>query len=211
MDQNNNPYDDENYKNPSFPNNPPINSGSPTENSDPYGQNPYAGDNGQEQYGQNPYAQQNDQGQYAQNPYARQNDQGQYAQNPYGQQSDQGQYAQNPYGQYPTYPSSGQTNGNAKRPATGMEIASLVLGILSITCCAGVGLGGLPAIIGLIVLAISKGKTKTYSGVGIGGLVCCILGLIVGIVTIAILVGTGFLTYYMETGRMPDFMLIFMQ
>lgn len=198
--ENNNPYDNADYSNPNFPKNPNINSGNRTD---------WQGENAQNSYNQNPYYQPNGQGQ---NSYNQSNGQGQnsYNQNPYSQPGGQGQYGPtngyNQYGQYPANPSNGQPNGNAKRPATGMEVASLILGIISLTCCAGTGIF---AIIGLILLAVSKGKTKTYSGVGIGGLVCCILGLITGIIVIAILVGTGFLAYYMETGQVRDFLLLY--
>lgn len=204
--ENNNPYDNADYSNPNFPKNPNINSGDRTN---------WQGENAQNSYNQNPYYQSNGQRQnsYNQNPYYQSNGQGQnsYNQNPYSQPDRQGQYGQtngyNQYGQYPANPSNGQPNGNAKRPATGMEVASLILGIISLTCCAGTGIF---AIIGLILLAVSKGKTKTYSGVGIGGLVCCILGLITGIIVIVILVGTGFLAYYMETGQVRDFLLLYL-
>lgn len=176
-----NPYNNPNYSNPNFPKNPSIHSGEQpdTTGQEQNGQNPY----GQNSYNQNPY----NQNSYNQNPYE---------QNPYAQQS--------PYGQYPANPSNRGTND--KKQATGMEITSLVLGILSLTCCAGTGI---TAIIGLILLSVSKSKTKTYSGVGVAGLVCCIVGLIAAIIIIAVLVGTGFLAYYMETGSTPDFLLIF--
>ena len=188
--ENSNPYDDANYINPSFPKNHNINSGTP---------NPYPQSDGQGENAQNPYSQNNGQNQ---NPYSQNNGQNQ---NPYSQNN-----GYNPYGQYPANPNSGQPNGNPKRPATGMEIASLILGILSLTCCAGTGI---PALIGLILLAVSKSKTKDYSGVGIGGLVCCILGLIIGIIVLAIILGTGFLSYYMdliESGNARDFLIIYL-
>lgn len=65
--------------------------------------------------------------------------------------------------------------------ANGMQIASLVLGILGIPgcCCYGV-VGLLCGIIGLI-LAIVGNKQNKGSGIGIGGLVCSIISVLLGI------------------------------
>lgn len=67
------------------------------------------------------------------------------------------------------------------KKANGMQIASLVLGILGIPgcCCYGV-VGLLCGVIGLI-LALMGNKQNRGSGVGIGGLVCSIIAVILGI------------------------------
>lgn len=67
------------------------------------------------------------------------------------------------------------------RGANGMQIASLVLGIIGIPgcCCYGV-VGLLAGIIGLI-LALVGNKRNKGSGIGIGGLVCSIIAIVLGI------------------------------
>lgn len=65
--------------------------------------------------------------------------------------------------------------------ANGMQIASLVLGILGIPGCCCYGIVGLLAgFIGLI-LALVGNKQNKGSGIGIGGLVCSIIAIIFGI------------------------------
>lgn len=75
----------------------------------------------------------------------------------------------------------GNGNGNGgPQKANGMQIASLVLGILGIPgcCCYGI-VGLLCGIIGLI-LALVGNKQNRGSGVGVGGLVCSIIAVIFG-------------------------------
>lgn len=66
-------------------------------------------------------------------------------------------------------------------PANGLAIASLVLGILSIpaSCCYGAGI--IFAIIGLILGCVSKKPDSSFNGMAIAGIVCSIIGLLVGI------------------------------
>lgn len=65
--------------------------------------------------------------------------------------------------------------------ANGLQIASLILGILGIPgcCCYGV-VGLLFGIIGLILALI--GNKKNRSAIGIGGLVCSIIAILFGII-----------------------------
>lgn len=81
------------------------------------------------------------------------------------------------------YQAPPQNDGPKK--ANGMQIASLVLGILGIPgcCCYGV-VGLLCGIIGLI-LALVGNKQNKGSGVGIGGLVCSIIAILFGILATA--------------------------
>jgi len=66
-------------------------------------------------------------------------------------------------------------NGRADK-ANGMQIASLVLGIVGIIMCCCNGIGIIPSIIG-IVLSVLGGKNGKH-GIGTAGLVCSIIGLI---------------------------------
>lgn len=72
-------------------------------------------------------------------------------------------------------------NNDGPHKANGMQIASLVLGIIGIPgcCCYGI-VGLLCGIIGL-VLALVGNKQNKGSGVGIGGLVCSIIAIFFGI------------------------------
>lgn len=64
--------------------------------------------------------------------------------------------------------------------ANGMQIASLVLGILGIPACCCYGIPGvLFGIIGLI-LAIIGNQKSSNKGIGIAGLVCSIIAIIFG-------------------------------
>lgn len=58
----------------------------------------------------------------------------------------------------------------------GLQIASLVLGILSLMVCCCLGMGVIFAIPGLVCAII--GNTKSKSGIGIAGLICSIIGIV---------------------------------
>lgn len=74
-----------------------------------------------------------------------------------------------------------QQGGPSK--ANGMQIASLVLGILGIPgcCCYGI-VGLLFGIVGLI-LALAGNRQNKGSGIGIGGLICSIVAIVFGILS----------------------------
>lgn len=99
--------------------------------------------------------------------------------NGYQQPSQSGNYYQDYTVNTQQYQAPPQQDGPNK--ANGMQIASLVLGILGIPgcCCYGV-VGLLFGIIGLI-LALVGNKQNKGSGVGIGGLVCSIIAILFGI------------------------------
>lgn len=96
------------------------------------------------------------------------------------QSSNGGYYQDNTGNQLYSQPQGGNDNGGPKK-ANGMQIASLVLGILGIPgcCCYGI-VGLLCGIVGLI-LALVGNKQNKGSGVGIGGLVCSIIAVILGL------------------------------
>lgn len=78
------------------------------------------------------------------------------------------------------YQSNPYVEVKASGKASGIQIASLVLGIIAIclTCCYG-----LPSVIlGIIGLVCAiKGNKENKHGVGTAGLVCSIIGIIAGI------------------------------
>lgn len=92
--------------------------------------------------------------------------------------SQSGNYYQDYTANMSQYQPPSQNEGPNK--ANGIQIASLVLGIIGIpaSCCYGIGL--LFGIIGLI-LALVGNKQNKGSGIGIGGLVCSVIAIIFGI------------------------------
>lgn len=104
-------------------------------------------------------------------------------------QSQNNQQWQENYQQPNYYQQSSETP-----PANGLAIASLVLGILSIpaSCCYGAGI--IFAIIGLILGCVSKKPDSSFNGMAIAGIVCSIIGLLVGI-GFWVIVGFSFTTF----------------
>ena len=72
----------------------------------------------------------------------------------------------------------------------GFAIASLVCGILSVTCCCG---GWLPSILAVIFGIISKNRKKENNGMALAGIILGAIGIIFGIILI-ILAATGYVT-----------------
>lgn len=149
----------------------------PYQQQDPYNQQPQQ--NPYNQQPQNPYNQQ------PQNPYNQQQ-QPQYQQpphNPYNQQP-QNPYYQQPqaYGGYQPYP---------QRQSTGMAMASLVLGIISIVG-AFFSLFIIPLIIPLIGLILGiVYKTKHYSvgrGLSTAGIITSAIGLVLPFVLLVVMI-----------------------
>ncbi len=72
-------------------------------------------------------------------------------------------------------------NEEVKASANGMQIASLVLGILSIIlgCCTSY-IGCIFGIVGLILAILGNKQGK--NGIGTAGLICSIVGIVVGII-----------------------------
>lgn len=74
------------------------------------------------------------------------------------------------------------TPGNSGK-ASGTQIASLVLGIISILLCCCYGAPSL--ILGIIGLVCGiKGNKENKNGVGTAGIVCSIIGLIMGVASL---------------------------
>lgn len=68
----------------------------------------------------------------------------------------------------------------------GFAIASLVLGILSMLCCC---CGWIPVIFGAAALVfgiLSLSKGYGGKGLAVAGIVCCVIGIIGGVITIAV-------------------------
>ena len=86
-------------------------------------------------------------------------------------------------GQYPQYEE--QPSGNR-----GMAIASLVVGILSILCCCCVYLSVILGIVGIVLAVLSRPKDGKFEGVAMGGLICSIVGLVLGVILIIVNVAT---------------------
>ncbi len=147
--------------------------------------------------------QQPSEGQYS-NTYSQQTT-GQYSQQTAGQysQQDQTQYGNAQFGPQQTHYSSQQGNysdpyayqnqgqynspynapGQAQGP-NGFQIASLVLGILSIICCFCVAFWDVPSLImGIVGLILGiVGNKKSKHGVGTAGIVCSIVGIILSFI-----------------------------
>ncbi|GEO94032.1 DUF4190 domain-containing protein [Kocuria turfanensis] len=140
------------------------------------------GQYGQDQYGQGQYGQgqygggQYGAGQYGQDQYS----QGQYGGQGYPAQYQQGQGYPGQQGQY----DMGQYGAGAKPQGTGLGIAALILGIVSLLTCWFV-LGLVPGLVGLVlgIVAVRKlGRTPGASkAVPIIGIVLSVLGILASI------------------------------
>lgn len=81
-------------------------------------------------------------------------------------------------------PQAPMYNEPIKEEGKGMGIASLVLGILSVTCCCG---GWLPSILAIIFGIISKSKKKDNNGMALAGIILGAIGIVFSIISIIIL------------------------
>lgn len=117
--------------------------------------------------------------------------------------------AQNPYGNYSDtqYTYEENTEGNK---ANGMQIASLVLGILAILlgCCTG-WVGVLFGIIGLILAIVGNKQGK--HGIGTAGFVCSIIGIVLGLIIFILayvlafgIIGSGY-NYLNDMDELKEF------
>lgn len=96
-------------------------------------------------------------------------------------QYEQPQYGAPQYGQ-PMYAPITQ-----KDDSKGMAIASLVCGILSVTCCCG---GWLPSILAVIFGIISKNRKSENNGMALAGIILGAIGIVFSILLI-IMMATG--------------------
>lgn len=126
-----------------------------------------------------------------QNQYAQpqqNNYQNQYAQpqqNNYQNQYTQPQQYNQPYynQQYPQYTETPDKSGK------NFGIASLVLGILSVTCCCG---GWIPCILGIIFGVLSRKRQPENNAMATVGLVLSIIGTVLAVISWIYLIATGF-------------------
>ena len=123
---------------------------------------------------------------------------GQYNSNQYN--SHQNNYYQdntaNPYFQQP------HMEDVSDNKASGVQVASMVFGILAIlfSCCYGVG-GIVFGIIGLILAVLGRNDGK--NGIKIAGLICSIVGLILGVIVLGLLI-LGLSLFYDMFRNNPD-------
>ncbi|MBQ8538107.1 MAG: DUF4190 domain-containing protein [Ruminococcus sp.] len=114
-----------------------------------------------------------------------------YQQPQYGAQPNyqQPQYNTTEYNTVPQY-GQPQYQPNAYAPmvekddSKGMAIASLVCGILSVTCCCG---GWLPSILAIIFGVISKNRKKDNNSMALVGIILGAIGVVFSIASIIIM------------------------
>ena len=189
MDEfNNNPFnEDKSGADPQNPYQQPVQN-QQGQGYDPYNQQPMQGQqmqNGQPY--QQPYNVPPQNGQYQQNPN------GQPYQQPYNASPQNGQYQQNanpqnyqgynPYQQQGGWQGAAQSQYYAQQQSTGMAVASLVLGIISI--CTGLFMFSFPflflmPIIGIILGIVFKSKKLPVGkGMSTAGIITSVIGLII--------------------------------
>lgn len=168
----------------------------PQQNADPYNQqpnynqqqNPYNQQQNPYNQPQNPYNQPQNPYNQQQNPYNQQQNLYNQQQNPYNQQQNPYQQ-QAPYGQQAAY--GGYYQPYPQRQSTGMAVASLVLGIISILI-SFFSMLIFPLIIPLIGLILGiVYKTKHYSvgkGLSTAGIITSAIGLVLPFVLLAVMV-----------------------
>jgi len=102
----------------------------------------------------------------------------------------QGNNVQNPYSQ-PGGPTVNQMPGQAQTPVPGcgFAIASLIVGILSMTlCCVG---GSIMGLMGLIFGIVSINKKESVRGMAIAGIVTSGIGILIGILILVYIISLG--------------------
>ncbi|MBE6825144.1 MAG: DUF4190 domain-containing protein [Ruminococcaceae bacterium] len=123
---------------------------------------------------------------YEPQPQQNYEPQSQYTQPQYQQPVDS-QYTQSQY-QQPYYPEQPvyavPTNDNSK----GLSIASLVLGILSLTCCCG---SLITSVIALVLGIISKSIKKENNGMATAGIILGAIGIVFSIIFLMVLFING--------------------
>lgn len=90
---------------------------------------------------------------------------------------------QNPYSQ-PQGPQMNQMPGQFQQqpPGSGFAIASLIVGILSMTlCCLG---GSIMGLLGIVFGGVSLNKNESGRGMAIGGIVTASIGFLMGVMII---------------------------
>ena len=136
------------------------------------------------QYTQQQYSQPS----YSQQTYSQQGA-GQYSSQQFGSQqphmsSQKGNYSQ-PYAYQPQGQYSSPYNAPVEKPGpNGLQIASLIIGILSDICCC-FGFVSITASVAGIILGII-GNKKGKHGVGTAGVICSVIGLILAILLLVL-------------------------
>ncbi len=161
-----------------------FNNGFNNQNNEPQ-QNDYTN-----QYAQNNQQQTDYSNQYAQYNAPQNNYNEQY--NQYSQPVDNNanQYGYNQPQQYNSpyynqqYPQYTEQPENGK----GFAIASLVIGILSLTCCCG---SFIPSILGLVFGIVSKKRQPENNGMAVAGIVLSIIGIVFSIIYLIFLFALG--------------------
>ena len=121
---------------------------------------------------------------YEENPYGKDNpyNEGGYSSNPYNQNEKSGYYDGNTEArdEKPFVLGGGYAPvGEPKKNSKGLGIASMVLGIVSVTVCGCSGIGLICAIIGLIFGIITQ--VKNPSGFGLAGIITSAFGIAFGV------------------------------
>ena len=89
-------------------------------------------------------------------------------------------------------------NDQPQKPQnSGLAIASLVLGILGIICCAGCG--PLFSILAIIFYFVDKSNNGTKSSLAKAGLICGIVGLVSTVLIVILSFTTAFLEAFTES------------
>ena len=85
---------------------------------------------------------------------------------------------------YYTAPDYGQTPDPYAQPeppkGRGYSVASLVLGIFGLVCCCLGPVGLIPAVLAIVFAVISRRRLGALDGMGTAGLICGILGSLIG-------------------------------
>lgn len=87
----------------------------------------------------------------------------------------------------------------AKKETNGLSIASLVTGILSVTCCCGSILGIILSIVAIVLGAISKKQQKENNTMALVGIILGAVGIVIAIVCLVLGFGAGIIAGITES------------
>ena len=132
----------------------------------------------QNDFNQNQNGNPNNQGYQNYNP----NNQGYQNQDPNNQGYQN--YNQGGYQNYPPYPFM-------QKKRSGFDTASLACGIASLVLCCCTYLSILLGILGVVFALVGKNRCGSMSGMAIAGLICGIVGALLGVVSIVVTLAMG--------------------
>ena len=117
-------------------------------------------------------------------------------QNTYQQGGYQGGYQNfNPNQGYQNYNQGGYQNYPpyqfVQKKRSGFDTASLACGIASLVLCCCTYLSILLGILGIVFALVGKNRSGSMSGIAIAGLICGIVGALLGVVSIALTLAMG--------------------